>query len=888
VSIDFSPKITLIGGANETGKSTLVDALHRTLFLKATATGAPVQALRSKLHLGHPTIEIKFEAKCNNYILQKYFTGSSGQIKLLNETNGNQLTGPLAEECLAGLLGVKESLGSNQARSTLPNRWAHLWVMQGAAGNNLLKRDKSCYDFDSLLAQLEEKGGATIQQSAQDQRVIKQIDEAIELNFTSKGVKKNSALWHREMELKKAEQNLDMNLSKLQEYEHSSEELVQISKNIEQLQNTDLPKLFEQKQQISQKADARIQLEREITLTKKELEPLRIRYEIINKTFLDIKKLHADIQTKEEAQKTLLNKQNEKKTQEIALNNNLKKIQEFHSNLKKDRKRMEQQRNLLQLLVEQFRLKEDICELKVDLKKAEKNLKSRKELEQQIHTLPKINRTKFKFLQELYQKLHDTKTRQDAMATGIEVIRSNNVIIVDGEELKLGVQKQLSKKFQIQVGDSIFIEIKPGGSDTLNDLYSKYENQKKEFSDALSELGLESLQIAEKHLEQRENLEMQLSCLEKLSPEHIQTKEKELESFELDALNLDEQLKSFKLCLEDLVKENPLPNTLIGLGNLYQQVTQNFNHTSKAFEQACIDLEVAQSNLQKFKNEQFNDESNSKVIESELSGLRQNLSTLKKEYVDHEILKTQINSLHSQIKELEVLLETQNNRLKSMGEINNSNELLTIEAEIESLEKKKELLISEKGAAKRSCEDICSSNPFEAFEKAKVQLEIAKADYLTLKRITDSHKLLQDLFSNVQADLSTRYTKPLAQSIENFLKPLISDGPAAQLSFDPTDGFTGLKMRRGKEFYDFDQLSGGMKEQLTAALRLSMADVLKSEHDGCLPLVFDDAFTNSDPKRVEIIKIMLQSAVKKGLQVILLSCDPKAYEEFADKQILLD
>ena len=55
-------------------------------------------------------------------------------------------------------------------------------------------------------------------------------------------------------------------------------------------------------------------------------------------------------------------------------------------------------------------------------------------------------------------------------------------------------------------------------------------------------------------------------------------------------------------------------------------------------------------------------------------------------------------------------------------------------------------------------------------------------------------------------------------------------------------------MRRGKEFYDFDQLSGGMKEQLTAALRLSMADVLKSEHDGCLPLVFDDAFTNSDPK----------------------------------------
>ena len=79
-----------------------------------------------------------------------------------------------------------------------------------------------------------------------------------------------------------------------------------------------------------------------------------------------------------------------------------------------------------------------------------------------------------------------------------------------------------------------------------------------------------------------------------------------------------------------------------------------------------------------------------------------------------------------------------------------------------------------------------------------------------------------------------------------------------------------------------------MKEQLMAALRLSMADVLKSQHDGCLPLVFDDAFTNSDPKRIEVVIKMLKSSVDKGLQVILLTCDPKAYEEFADKYISLD
>ena len=78
-----------------------------------------------------------------------------------------------------------------------------------------------------------------------------------------------------------------------------------------------------------------------------------------------------------------------------------------------------------------------------------------------------------------------------------------------------------------------------------------------------------------------------------------------------------------------------------------------------------------------------------------------------------------------------------------------------------------------------------------------------------------------------------------------------------------------------------------MKEQLTAALRLSIADVLKGSHDGCLPLVFDDAFTNSDPERVRIVKQMLSTAVDRGLQVILLTCDPRAYSDFADQAIHL-
>ncbi|MEB3333019.1 MAG: hypothetical protein VKI83_11075 [Synechococcaceae cyanobacterium] len=51
--------------------------------------------------------------------------------------------------------------------------------------------------------------------------------------------------------------------------------------------------------------------------------------------------------------------------------------------------------------------------------------------------------------------------------------------------------------------------------------------------------------------------------------------------------------------------------------------------------------------------------------------------------------------------------------------------------------------------------------------------------------------------------------------------------------------------------------------------------------------MFDDAFTNSDPERIDLVKRMLNTAVERGLQVILLTCDPEAYGGFADQVVAL-
>jgi uncharacterized protein YhaN len=94
--------------------------------------------------------------------------------------------------------------------------------------------------------------------------------------------------------------------------------------------------------------------------------------------------------------------------------------------------------------------------------------------------------------------------------------------------------------------------------------------------------------------------------------------------------------------------------------------------------------------------------------------------------------------------------------------------------------------------------------------------------------------------------------------------------------------------RDGKEGYSFDSLSGGTREQFSAAVRLAMADILSENFDKKLPVVFDDAFANSDSKRIVNIQPMLYLASKNGIQVIVLTCHPELYVPLGAKQVLLN
>ncbi len=883
VSISFSPRITLIGGLNETGKSTLIEALHKALFLKATATGAPIEELRSKLHVGHPTIRISFQANGKIYNLRKCFTGSSGQISLHNETDGEKISGPSAEEYLASLLKIKESLGSRQAKTLLQHRWAHLWVKQGNAGIDILSKDKDFYEFESLVTQLSKSGELSIQQSAHDQSVIKRIEDAIDENFTSRGIKKGSELWQRQKEVNDAEIALEIQQKKLLEYEQLSDNLIKTNQQLLYLQDNQLPKIISQRKIAEKKLESAKKLEVKLNVALKEIEPIQMRFKSWKDSLQHYTKLIELINKKEKEKDILKKEYKDSKNKEMFLYSEFKNTQEVYENLKIKLEQEERRRELLVVLLEQYINKEEITRLNNDLDKIKEVLEKKKNLEKEMSSLTKISRKELMQLRELEQQARDFRTREEAMATNIELLKTDQPIYLDKNQIYEGENIRINEIVELKAGKNVLIRIIPGEGNI-----KKGKESEKQYYKQLLRFGFQSLELAEKDFETFTAIELKLLALDIHEENNIETKNNELKKCVIKNSELEERLITLNESFEDLISEIGIPKNKSQIESLNNTIKETFNQTSRLMKQAENDKERFKSNLDRLKKDIFKNESNIKVINTEIISSREALMLLKKEYGDLENINNQLAIIKRQLNELEDHIKAIKKELNTFQINCILKDISDLEAEVNDLNLRKIDLIAQQAASKARCEDISSNDPYEDIEKTKFKLEEIKSEYKTLKRLSNSHKLLKELFSNSQKISSNHYSKPLTNSIGNYLKPLISKGSVAQLNFDQTKGFSEIKMRRGKVFYPFNELSGGMREQLSAALRLSMAEVLKSGHDGCLPIVFDDAFTNSDPKRIDLIKQMLTKAADQGLQIILLTCDPKTYESFADENILLN
>jgi DNA repair exonuclease SbcCD ATPase subunit len=180
-----------------------------------------------------------------------------------------------------------------------------------------------------------------------------------------------------------------------------------------------------------------------------------------------------------------------------------------------------------------------------------------------------------------------------------------------------------------------------------------------------------------------------------------------------------------------------------------------------------------------------------------------------------------------------------------------------------------------------------SHDPVATLALAKARTQLAQEQRAAIERRSSALQLLHRLFQDEQQQLADQFTRPLAERVSLYLQRLFGSQAQVSVVMNGTD-FGQLALTRGSQgALDFHILSGGAREQVAAAFRLAMAEILAEAQDGCLPLIFDDAFAHSDPARVQALQRMLDLGAARGLQIIVLTCNPADYSALGARELIL-
>ncbi|MGB1416813.1 MAG: AAA family ATPase [Synechococcus sp.] len=873
LELAFSPRLTVIGGANESGKSTLVEALHRTLFLKASATGATVEALQSRHHLGLPTVDLGFEARGTEWLLRKRFSGHSGQVSLQDRSGrSGLLKGPAAEDHLATLLGVDAILSSRQANKVLPGRWAHLWVMQGLAGDDPLAENR--YDLDGLLEQLERHGGAVVQQSRLDQQLSQALDQALAEQFTSRGVKRHSPLWQLEQAAHAADTKLEQAQQQLSDFDEATTELTKLSQEFHHLDTTLIPDLSRQRQDQQQQLERISTLKSQHDLAIKALEPIRLRHQRTSERLQRQVVVHQEIEQRQSRLDQLKTRLASAAPKQRHLETNVAELSEQRRQGDEALQALEQASVELQQRIQRLQLDHDADRNRRDLSQLKELAQHHQRLCQTRDALPKIESAQLDALRKLNRDIQEATIRCSAMAAGLTVVTSDQTISLNGQPLAVGEERIIDEPAELQVGANVQLSIKPNGGEALSSLKQSIQSKTALLLSNLKALDLDDLEAAERVVSERQRLEQSLQAISPPSATQIQTLEQRDQTLQAQIALLPP--------FQPSDRPAPAATDPAMLRVEFDKRQRDLQATRTKQRSLERHLETTQRELQQHRREQDDAETESNLLQKDLTERQHILSDLVNEHGDLACQRTEQSEQQAALRQAEQVASQFSEQLNALDADRLLAQTTAIARQLEALQQRREDLIDRRGRAKERCDQISASDPYDRLAEAEAQAINARDELTQFRQRIKAQKLLQDLFRSAQNDLSQRYSQPLGDAVNDLLATVVGEGSTSRLTFQQSSGFQGLQLCRGTGVYDFGELSGGMREQLTAAVRLAMADVLRPGHDGCLPLVFDDAFTNSDPGRIQRLTAMLSQAADRGLQIIVLSCDPTPYTAIAD------
>jgi hypothetical protein len=163
---------------------------------------------------------------------------------------------------------------------------------------------------------------------------------------------------------------------------------------------------------------------------------------------------------------------------------------------------------------------------------------------------------------------------------------------------------------------------------------------------------------------------------------------------------------------------------------------------------------------------------------------------------------------------------------------------------------------------------------------AHEEAEAARAAFERVTIEADTLKLLHDTLNEAHNETSARFVGPVAKRAKRHIERLL---PGCELGF--SDDLALVSVTRGGVLEDCEHLSRGTQEQLAVLTRIAFADMLL-EQGRPVSLILDDPLVYSDDGRLDaMIEILTETATR--MQVILLTCRDRAFRHVPGNRLTL-
>jgi len=848
--IKFSPLgITRIEGPNESGKSSLGEAINTIFDYQDNSKNQDIQAIQPVHQDVGPEIELEMET--GKYVVTyfKRFLKKPETRLTITKPNPENLTGRQAHDRANEIL--KETLDVDL--------WKALSIMQGEAiGQPDLKNKQA------LSAALDKAAGVH-PAAPQELSLFKKVSQEYELYYTiGRGTEKKelqnmrNALTEKETEVRAIEQDIRALETDIERVPVFQRELAQLKKQEEELsqQMIDVTTKLEQISSLENTLSAAA-LKQESA--QKTLQVARhakeIRREMIH-TAENAANAHKELQESSSMALPALSQAEEARNKAKAAADEA------------ERKRKETE-SLAVLKRSDFDYYHDKLDLDQLLERKQRIDRARKDAVQAETVLAK-NKVDARALDRIKEAELGYKTACARKEIGSPSVLLRSIskchLSIDGTEAVLDTNEvrkiSVLDKTKVTVPEILDIEITAGSS--IEGLDRKVEDARQGLQAACAAATVAGPDEARKAYDERQEALRYVENKVRVEKENLrdityESLEQRLRNLQQSVPNyLDGRVKDPAICPDfDTAKRERIKaeanlqaangewenarNALDSARSFFDGVNIKHKEAVAKLEQLAQDLKQTQENLDKARNKESDEtlEANliaaDRAVLSEATAYRSAADALKA--FNPEQVRALADSTKGSLKTIKIsydskdkgLIEVQT-RLKIKGEEGLHEKLNAAKNQLEQLEFKNRATALRGGAAKCLFDIMC-----EERDKA-----------------------------------SRAYVSPLKDKIER-LGRLVFD-PSFQVSIDDNLKITGRTV--SGVTVPFDSLSGGTREQLSLMYRLSCSMIVAK--DGGTPVILDDTLGYTDQERLKLMGAVLAVAAKE-CQIVIFTCVTERY-----------